>query len=392
MASHLLPERHEEVHGNNLWQRFLRGFEAGFEGIRKHYVSAVTTFIEHRGLSLTFAALMIVGTIPLLYVTGEDFFPTVDAGLMKFHVRAPSGTRIERTQVIVDDIERSIRQIIPADELLQISDDIDLPQPYAIAFFPTDNIGPQDGEILIQLKPNHHPTAGYQQRIREMMSTKFPNIQGYFMAADIVNQVLNFGLPAAIDAQINGNDLHSDYNIATRLAAKMALIPGVTDMRIAEPLDYPSFKVKVDRAKALELGVTEQQVASGLLSSLSGNTLISPNYWLDPVNGVNYNVVTPPPIHVPPPAHQIPHTPLPTTPSPQPVQFLGNVASISHANDPAVVAHYTVQRVIDVDCGVSGRDLGSTPAAVQKAIASPGPLPAATHPSIPHPPHPTHQS
>src|ERR1700675_820915 len=287
MAAHLLPERHQEVHGNNPWQRFLRGFEAGFERIRKHYVSGVTTFIAHRALSLTCAGLMIVGTIPLLYVAGEDFFPTVDAGLMKFHVRAPSGTRIERTTVIVDDIERSIRQIIPADELQQISDDIDLPQPYAIAFFPSDNIGPQDGEILIQLKPDHHPTAVYQQRIREMMSTKFPNIEGYFMAADIVNQVLNFGLPAAIDAQINGNDLHSDYKIAARLAAKMALIPGVTDMRIAEPLDYPSFKIKVDRSKALELGVTEQQVASGLLSSLSGNTLISPNYWLDPVNGGN---------------------------------------------------------------------------------------------------------
>jgi multidrug efflux pump subunit AcrB len=379
MASYLLPERHQEVHGTGLWGGFLRGFEAGFERLRKYYVSAVSIFIAHRGLSLTCAALMIVGTIPLLYVTGEDFFPTVDAGLMKFHVRAPSGTRIERTQVIVDDIEREIRQIIPADELQQISDDIDLPQPYAIAFFPSDNIGPQDGEILIQLKPNHRPTADYQQRIREMMSTKFPNVEGYFMAADIVNQVLNFGLPAAIDAQINGNDLHSDYNIATRLAAKMALIPGVTDMRIAEPLDYPSFKVKVDRAKALELGVTEQQVASGLLSSLSGNTLISPNYWLDPVNGVNYNVVTQAPIQTTASVDQIANTPLTNGTTTQAVQFLGNVASISHANDPAVVAHYTVQRVIDVDCGISGRDLGSTTSAVQKAIDSLGKLPAGTH-------------
>src|SRR5580658_8045970 len=409
MASHLLPERHEEVHGNSFWQKFLRGFEAGFERIRKHYVSAVSTFIEHRGLSLTFAGLMIVGTIPLLYVTGEDFFPTVDAGLMKFHVRAPSGTRIERTTVIVDEIERSIRQIIPADELQQISDDIDLPQPYAIAFFPSDNIGPQDGEILIQLEPKHHPTAVYQQRIREMMSTKFPNVEGYFMAADIVNQVLNFGLPAAIDAQINGNNLHSDYQIATRLAAKMAMIPGVTDMRIAEPLDYPSFKVKVDRAKALELGVTEQQVASGLLSSLSGNTLISPNYWLDPVNGVNYNVVTQAPIQTTQSIDLIANTPLTNGSTNAPLsdgttytpyingtnntplsngsngtigpnaQFLGNVATITHSNDPAVVAHYTVQRVIDVDCGVDGRDLGSTTNAVQKAIDSLGQLPAGTH-------------
>src|ERR1700733_15404824 len=409
MASYLLPERHQEVHGDGVWGRFLRAFEAGFERLRKHYVSAVTTFIAHRGLALTCAALMIVGTLPLLYVTGEDFFPTVDAGLMKFHVRAPSGTRIERTTVIVDDIERSIRQIIPADELQQISDDIDLPQPYAIAFFPSDNIGPQDGEILIQLKPKHHPTAVYQQRIRQMMSTKFPNVEGYFMAADIVNQVLNFGLPAAIDAQINGNDLHSDYQIATRLAAKMAMIPGVTDMRIAEPLDYPSFKVKVDRSKALELGVTEQQVASGLLSSLSGNTLISPNYWLDPVNGVNYNVVTQAPIQTTQSIDLIANTPLTNGSTNAPLsdgttytpyingtnntplsngsngtigpnaQFLGNVATITHSNDPAVVAHYTVQRVIDVDCGVDGRDLGSTTGAVQKTIDSLGQLPAGTH-------------
>ena len=409
MASYLLPERHQEVHGDGVWGRFLRGFEAGFERLRKHYVSGVTTFITHRGLALTCAGLMIVGTLPLLYVTGEDFFPTVDAGLMKFHVRAPSGTRIERTTVIVDDIERSIRQIIPADELQQISDDIDLPQPYAIAFFPSDNIGPQDGEILIQLKPKHHPTTVYQQRIRQMMSTRFPNVEGYFMAADIVNQVLNFGLPAAIDAQINGNDLHSDYQIATRLAAKMAMIPGVTDMRIAEPLDYPSFKVKVDRAKALELGVTEQQVASGLLSSLSGNTLISPNYWLDPVNGVNYNVVTQAPIQTTQSIDLIANTPLTNGSTNAPLsdgttytpyingtnntplsngsngtvgpnaQFLGNVATITHSNDPAVVAHYTVQRVIDVDCGVDGRDLGSTTGAVQKAIDSLGQLPAGTH-------------
>jgi multidrug efflux pump subunit AcrB len=406
MASYLLPERHQEVHGTSIWSRFLQKFEAGFERIRKHYVSGVSLFIAHRGLALTCAALMIVGTLPLMYVTGEDFFPTVDAGLMKFHVRAPSGTRIERTTVIVDDIERSIRQIIPTDELQQISDDIDLPQPYAIAFFPSDNIGPQDGEIMIQLKPNHHPTAVYEDRIRQMMSTKFPNVEGYFMAADIVNEVLNFGLPAAIDAQVNGNDLHSDYEIAARLAAKMALIPGVTDMRIAEPLDYPSFKVKVDRAKALELGVTEQQVASGLLSSLSGNTLISPNYWLDPVNGVNYNVVTQAPIQTTGSIDLIANTPLTNgsanaplsdgttntpyingtnntplsdgTVGPQ-AQFLGNVATISHSNDPAVVAHYTVQRVIDVDCGVAGRDLGSTTSAVQKAVDSLGQLPAGTH-------------
>src|SRR5207302_4136215 len=140
----------------------------------------------------------------------------------------------------------SIREIIPAAEVQQISDSIDLPQPYALAFYPSDNIGPQDGEIQIQLNKGHKPTAMYQQRIRAMLASKYPTVTGYFMAADIVNQVLNFGLPAAIDAQISGNDLNSDYQLASRLAAKMAEIPGVTDLRIAEPLDYPAFKVDVD--------------------------------------------------------------------------------------------------------------------------------------------------
>ncbi len=310
MASYLLPEMHQEGHGTSLWSRFLRGFESGFERLRQHYVSALTVFVAHRAISLSCAALLIVATLPLLWVTGEDFFPTVDAGLMKLHVRAPSGTRIERTALLVDDIERSIRQIIPADELQQISDDIDLPQPYAIAFFPSDNVGPQDAEIMIQLTPKHQPTAIYQQRIREMMST------------------------------------------------------------------------------------------------MSGNSLISPNYWLDPVNGVNYNVVTQTPIQLTASVDQIANTPLSnggagsgsgsaanmsqsnsapftngtatTAVSGPTVQFLGNVATIRHGLDPAVVAHYTVQRVIDVNCGVDGRDLGSTTSAVQRAIDSLGQLPAGT--------------
>jgi multidrug efflux pump subunit AcrB len=381
MASYLLPDKHQENYGTDLWSRFLRSFEGSFERLRQHYVAALGVFISHRRLSLSCAALLIASTVPLLWVTGEDFFPTVDSGLLKLHVRAPSGTRIERTTLLVDEIERSIRQIIPADELEQMSDDIDLPQPYAIAFFPSDNLGPQDGEIMIQLTAKHHATAIYQQRIRKVLSEKFPNVQAYFMAADIVNEVLNFGLSAAIDAQISGNDLNSDYKIASRLATKMSMIPGVTDLRIAEPMDYPSFKIDVDRAKALELGVTEQQVASGLLSSLSGNSLISPNYWLDPVNGVNYNVVTQTPIQLTQSIDQIANIPLTNGAAAQTgtaAQFLGNVATIHHGIDPAVVAHYTVQRVIDVNCGVSGRDLGSTTNAVQAAINSLGKLPNGT--------------
>ena len=267
MAFYLLPDTHKELDGSTRWGRFLMRFEAGVERVRKGYVGVLREFIARRTLSLLCAVIAVVLALPLLLIVGEDFFPATDAGMLKLHVRAPSGTRIERTELLTDNIERAIRQIIPADELQQISDDLDLPQPYAIAFFPSDNIGPQDAEILVQLRPKHHPTAIYQRKIREMLRKEFPEVTGYFMAADIINQVLNFGLPAAIDVQISGNNLRSDYQIASRLAARMSAIPGVVDLRVAEPLDYPSFKVKVDRAKALEVGVTEQQVASSLLSS-----------------------------------------------------------------------------------------------------------------------------
>jgi multidrug efflux pump subunit AcrB len=378
MASYLLPQQHVEDPGDGLWGRFLRRFEAGFERVRHGYAAALETFIVHKTLSLIGVSLLIVGTLPLLWVVGQDFFPTVDAGLMKLHVRAPTGTRIERTELLVDNIERSIRQIIPPKDLEGVSDNIGLPVSYDLAFYPTDNIGAQDGEILIQLAAGHKPTDRYEERIRQMLRTDYPNVTGYFQAADIVNEVLNFGLSAAIDVQISGNDLNSDFQIASKLQSKMGLIPGVTDLRIAEPLDYPAFKVDVDRDKALELGITEQQVASGLLSSLSGNSLISPNYWLDPVNGVNYNVVTQAPIETTQSVAQISNIPLTNGGSAQSVQFLGNVANITHTTDPAVIAHYTVQRVIDVDCAVHGRDLGGTASAVQRAIDSMGEMPAGT--------------
>ncbi len=395
MASYLLPDTHLEDPGAGLWGRFLRGFEAGFERLRAAYVGALTSFIAWRRLALTMAALLIVATIPLLWAVGEDFFPAVDAGLMKLHVRAPTGTRIERTEWIADNIERAIRQIIPANEIAGISDNIGLPVSYDLAFYPTDNIGDQDAEILIQLAPGHHPTAGYQRQIRAMLERRFPTVLGYFQAADIVNQVLNFGLPAAIDVQISGNDLHQDYAIAERLRRMMRAVPGIVDLRIAEPLDYPTFKVDVDRAKALQVGLTMQQVASSLLASLSGDTLISPNFWLDPRNGVNYDVITQTPYHINSSVAALANTPLTNGASvgassapaaaympaasgaaTTPVQLLSNVAAITHAVDPAIIDHYTVQRVIDVNCAVQGRDLGSVTGDVDRAIARLGKLPA----------------
>lgn len=378
MARYLLPETPEVRPATGFWGRFIGAFERGFERMREGYRDALGAFIAHRRLTLGCVALMIVASVGLLWVVGENFFPTVDAGMMRLHIRAPVGTRIERTERIVDSIDHQIRKIIPPSELQAVSDNIGLPVFYDLAFYQTDSIGPQDADIMIQLKPEHHPTALYEARIRRMLRRRFPDVEGYFQAADIISQVLNFGLPAAIDAQVMGNNLKSDYGIAARLRARMGRIPGVTDLRIAEPLDYPAFEVHVDRAKAMELGLTEQDVASSMLTALSGNGLLQPAFWLDPRNGVDYSVISQTPDHMINSVSALADIPLSAPGGNRPPELLGNVATITRGLDPAVIDHYTVQRVIDVDAAVSGRDLGSTSAAVQGAINRLGKLPPGT--------------
>jgi len=395
MARYLLPDDHEDHLGHGRWARVVHAFDRWFERMKERYRVALATFIGRRGLALACVAILILLALGLLPIVGEDFFPAVDAGMMRLHVRAPTGSRIEHTEYMVDQIDRTIRTIVPPAELESISDNIGLPISYDLAFYQTDTIGPQDADVLIQLKPRHQPTAVYQQRIRKALAEKYPEVTAYFQAADIVSQVLNFGLSSAIDAQINGNSLQSDYDIALRLKERMARIPGVVDLRIAEPLDYPSLKIHVDRAKALQFGVTLQEVASSVLSTLSGAQLLQPNFWLDPISGVNYNVIAQAPQHLFDSIGALQNIPLSTTATsssnatvdstaasaattpPQP-QLLGNLATIDHGWDPAMIAHYTVQRVVDVDCAVSGRDLGAVTSAVRREIGHLGKLPPGT--------------
>jgi CzcA family heavy metal efflux pump len=383
MARYLLPDTHEEHLGTGLWARVVTAFDARFERVKESYRFALAKFIARRTFSLICVAVLILTSLAMLLVVGEDFFPRIDAGMMSLHLRMPTGTRVEHTEYLVDNIERAIRTVVPADELEGIGDNIGLPISYDLAFYHTDSIGPQDADVLIQLKTDHQPTAIYQNKIRRLLASRFPNVTAYFQAADIVSQVLNFGLPAAIDAQINGNNLQADYDIALRLQDRMRQIPGVSDLRIAEPQDYPTFGVNVDRDKALQLGITQQQVASSMLSTLSGASLLQPNFWLDPKSGVNYNVVAQAPQHLIDSVATLSNIPL-STPntaagSQSQAQLLGNLATVTHGWDPAVVAHYTVQRVIDVDAGVEGRDLGSVTSAVQHEIDGLGTLPAGTH-------------
>jgi multidrug efflux pump subunit AcrB len=383
MARHLLSEYHQENVGGGTgwWNRFVTNFDARFDRFKEGYRTLVAKFIARRKLCLACVSIIVLVTLALIPVAGQDFFPTIDAGMMKLHIRAATGTRIEETERIVDNIERAIRKVIPRADLGDISDTIGLPQFFNLAFYQTDSIGPQDADMLIQLKPGHRPTAGYTEAIRKLLAHDFPDVEGYFQAADIVSQVLNFGLPAAIDVQVIGNDINSDYDIASQLRNKMQRIPGLTDIRIAQRLDYPTLRVNVDRVKALQLGVDQATVASNLLISLSSSFLLSPNFWLDPKNGVNYNVNAQVPQHIVDSVGELVNTPLTATTQDGALrapQFLGNVATVSQTVEPAALDHYTVQRVIDVNAGVSGRDLGSSSSDVQRAIDAMGQLPRGT--------------
>jgi multidrug efflux pump subunit AcrB len=378
MASHLLPNFAVTAPPSGLGSRVLAGFEHGFERVRQAYSRALAAFIAHRRLALTGVAVMIAGSLPLFWVVGQDFFPSVDTGLMRLHIRAPTGTRIESTQWLISKIDRDIHRVIPADELQSISDNIGAPQSFVLAYYPTDSVGDQDADIMIALRATHRPTDLYEKAIRARLARDFPGVEAYFQPADIISQVLSFGLSAPIDAQVSGPNLSSDYVLASRLQSAMQRIPGIVDLRIAEPLNYPSFKVDVDRAKALELGLTESDVASSLLTSTSGNSLLAPSFWVDPKTGVNYQVIAQTPQHRLSSIDAIANTPLSAlsaTPAVGGPQLLGNVAKISRSADPAVVDHYTVQRVMDVNASVAGRDLGSVTSDVQQAIASLGKLP-----------------
>jgi multidrug efflux pump subunit AcrB len=379
MAATLIGDVPHEP-GDGWWGHFERAFNNGFDRMRDRYRDALGGFIAVRGIALVCVAVLIVGSILLVPVVGQDFFPKVDAGMMRMHVRAPTGMRIEQTERVVNAIEQSIRKVAPANEIESISDNIGLPLYYDLAFYQTDSIGSQDADVLIQLTPKHGPTAQYEDQIRKAMGVQYPDVTTYFQAADIVSQVLNFGLSASVDVQIAGMDLATNYAIGDRLRRKMRQIPGIVDLRIAEPQDYPAFKVDVDRDRALEMGISMSDVASSLLTSLSGNSLLQPSYWLDPKTGVNYTVISQTPLHEIGTVSALLNTPLSQhiVDGQSDAQLLRNIATLRRGVDPAVVDHYTVQRVINVNAAVAGRDLGGAAKDVQRAIASLGKLPPGT--------------
>jgi multidrug efflux pump subunit AcrB len=380
MALNLLPEDPDEQGMSGRVGAWLASFERGFDRFKERYRRGLESALNHRALVLVCIAVMVGASLLLLRGVGEDFFPYVDAGQIRLHVRVAPGVRLEETERQLDRVEKIVHRIIPDDEFDVMTDHIGLPIYWALLFYQTDSIGSQDADLQIQLKPKHHPSLQYIQQIRRAVTAEMPGVGIYAQAADITSQVLNFGLSAPIDVQIQGRDAAASYRIAQQLAEEMKTIPGAVDVRIPQVFDYPTLMVNIDRDKALQLGFSESGAAHSLLDSLASSVVVSPNNWLDWTNGVQYNVAVQTPQHVVSTIPELLKTPV--TPDlvdgSTDAQFIANLAGVTHIVTPNGITHDNVLRAIDVNCGVEGRDLGGVTADVQRYIAQAKNVPPGT--------------
>jgi multidrug efflux pump subunit AcrB len=365
----------EEVGRGPIW-RVHYAFNRRFLRMRESYKTALAWCLAHRRAVVLMFAAFVVGSFSLIFWIGEDFFPYTDSGQMRLHVRAPEGTRIEETERLFAQIEDQVRQEIPADEMDTILDNIGLPiSGINLAFSDSVTVGPSDGEILISLKPDHRtPTPVYTRRLRERLRAKFPDARFFFQAANITNQILNFGLPAPIDVQVVGRDAQASYKIAKEIERRVALIPGAVDVHVHQEVNYPTVRVDVDRTKAEEVGLTQQNVANSLLISLSSSGQVAPNQWLNPENGVNYQMVAQTPQNRVDSFDALLRTPITLgAGSGQRTQLLSNLASVSRGVSVTVASHYNVQPVMDVYANVEQRDLGGVAHQVERIMSDVSP-------------------
>ena len=365
--------------------------DKAFQRLQHGYGLLLESVLNNRKFAVSFALTVFALTFFLPSIIGTDFFPTTDTGLMKLHMRAPIGTRIEETEQEAIQVEDVVRKIIPATELETVNDMIGVPNSsYNLAYISTDNVEGMDADFLIALKPEHHPTQEYMTKLREAFSKDFPGSIFYFQPADIVSQVLNFGLSAPLDVQVQYPDLDKGFSYAERLQDLMKRVPGTADVTIKQALDYPTLRVSVDRERASLMGLNERDVTSSMLVSLSSSQLVAPNYYVNPSNNVNYNVVVQTPLDKVNSVNDLLRTPItsgtdahhgdqklnPMGVPEAPSQTLGNVVALSTVVTPSQVNHHTVQRVIDITSNVEGRDLGSVASDIQKQIGKLGTLPA----------------
>jgi multidrug efflux pump subunit AcrB len=351
----------EAHHGSsrNPLKQFQKGFERVFTYMRGRYRSLLELALSRPKAVIGGFLAFVILTMGLWPFLGENFFPEVDSGQIQMHVRAQPGTRIEETARLFDLVEQTVREVIPPNQLDNVVDNIGLPfSGINMAYQNTGTIGPEDGDALISLREDHAPTAGYIKQLRTILPQKFPGTTFSFLPADIVSQILNFGLPAPIDVQVIGNNQKANYAYAIDLLKRIRLVPGIADLRIQQVLNYPQINVEVDRTLAGEVGLTQRDIANSLLVTLSGSGQVQPNFWLNTQNGVSYPIVAQMPQYRIDTISDLGNVPVTSAKTEAP-RYLAGLAQITPGPSPGVVSHYNVQPVIDIYGAVQERDLGA---------------------------------
>ena len=366
---------HDEPSATAPWLRPLAAvqtsFERGFDRFREGYRVLLGAVLHHRTPFAATFLLFCLGSMLLVPQLGQDFFPSVDAGQFRLHLRARSGTRIEETAKLVDEVEAAIRREIPTEDFHGMLDNIGIPaSSINLTYNDSGLVGTGDADILVSLRPEHRPTAGYVDRLRARLNREFPGITFYFLPADIVSQSINFGLPAPFDVQVVGRNQTRNREIAARLAEKIRHVPGAVDVRVQQPADLPKLEVAIDRARASGMGLAERDVANSVLLSLSGSGQVTPVYWIDPSVGIQYLVNICVPEHKMDSLSALNSIPINASqPGQGDEQLLANVATVTRTASAPIYSHYNVAPVIDVFGGVSGRDLGGVLSDLQPLIA-----------------------
>jgi multidrug efflux pump subunit AcrB len=370
----LRNERHGPGDGapSGLFSRMTAGFDRGFERLRDNYMKTLTVLLRRRIIVPVVAVLILgLGTVMLMFV-GRDFFPLIDGGQIQLHIRAPAGTRIESTEAIFQAVENKIREVIPDKDRGLIIDNIGLPaRAYNLAFADGSTIGINDGVIQVALKEGHRPTADYVRRLREVLPAAFPEDTFYFQAADIVTQILNFGLPAQIDVRTVGSD-PNNLPLAKKLRQRLAAIPGIADAHLQQEVDGPDFYTDIDRTRAAQLGLNASTVATNINVSLSSSVQVSPNFWTDLKSGIPYYLAVQTPEYRVNSLNALGNTPVSTSlaVSGQVVPgMLSNIATFKRDTVPTNSNQSNVQETYDVYASVQGRDLGGVAADIDKVTA-----------------------
>jgi CzcA family heavy metal efflux pump len=376
MAIYLL--RHKDHTSTGIFSRFQRGFDRMFERIRLAYHRILETLVHHRGVFVLGFMIICLSGFILIPWLGQDFFPATDSGQFILHVRGAPGLRIEETARLCDLVEGQIRKDIPPAELDNILDNVGMPYSSMNTQHLTNGtIGPFDADIMVSLKEGHHPTADYVRTLRASLPRVFPDVTFYMLPSDITTQILNFGIPAPIDIQLDGNDVEASKLVADKMLAQLRRVPGLVDLRIQQPFNYPTLKLNVDRIKAAQGGYTQRDVSTSVLNSLSGSAQVTPMFFLNWKNHVNYSMVAQTPQYKMGSMQDLQNIPInknssssagAASPSSATPEILGDLATIKRGDEMAVINQYNIRRVIDIYGSVQDRDLGAVSRDITKIL------------------------